>query len=1008
MIIRFPAVVLMTVLICILDILASSAISGKEPVRTQVYPDDSYSRPFEDHINAFETRGCSPGDSLLDRASKFHENSMVLVQRKGGWSTRWRIQSKGVDTASLSAECPLIRRRPVSFSFRVFNNSSHPVSVKAQYAEYPWHPGPAIQAVEWVLGKPETVGAWQERTVEFRFSEAHWDGRTVPKKPRFPGVMRLSVSGLQKDTKYELYLNDYTYKYPPARDVYATKIECPPMLTAGQHIEFNVHAKGSITGRVVDIEVRREPWVIWRTRLNTTEVAKLSRGRCHVRRVVPFFLSDGRATVGLVVNGFRVEAPLKTILITNRSHPKLPTVERRPHNGRPTLFVNGKAFSWSGYQCTDWQPGNVNDFGRSGTKVLTIQCDLGRLCTRPGVYDYGAIDEQAATALTANPKAMIFLAITLRLPPIWDQTHTDELVRIATNSTTMVWEEGLGNRVGSLASRVWYSEQELELLKLLRYCKSQPWANRLLGMWLMGEVTSEWFAWGSNDGQFADYSRPNQERFTSWAAEHKIKVDPAGNSIPLPAARRCPGYDFYPSSPEHALAGAYNRYYADLTADTICRLARAVKRETGGRTLVAVFYGYLIQLAGEFRGPIGGNFALKRLLAEPSVDVIGGVPLHNFRDLINGYSTYVSATESILNSGKLYCDDNDLFSWLHPMHWYREYNPKNPRMGAIQMQRRETANNAVHGAGNEWFSLMASWHHDIGLQADLSRQIKVAEAALELNRTPCDEIAFVVDEQTFGWACPESTYLNRTNTQLLFHCGRTGAPVGVWLFSDMDEIPSRVKMLVIACVNAADPKDIAKLVEAIKKGGRTILVVGAPGLINPVTGLWQPKAVSDILDLPIQIEDAAMPAGMMFSSDGSPVTVTEDKVRPRAVMEGEGTLRYADGKCAGAMRSLANGGRLIWCGTPPLSTTLLRQWALEAGVHCYAPQDYTVYVSRELVSVTGPRGEQAKLTWPKNVDIHDLFDGWKGSGKEIICPFQAGQTRLFQVRQQVKTRIPRD
>ena len=886
------------------------------------YPDDAYSRPADDHLPTFEMRACSPGEGVFDRGAQFAVNEMTLVKRNGGWSTHWRIRSKGASVASLSAECPMIRREPSSLSFRVLNNSPRPISIKAQYAEYPWHPGSANQALEWELGE-EKVEAMQERAVEFRFADARWPDRTTPAKPRYPGVMRLYVVGLEKDADYELYLNDYTFHYPPAADLQVTALRC---VLKEHEAEFDVRAEGRVTCRVIDLEVRHEPWVIWRIRLTPAEVEELAKGRCLVRRAMPSHIKPGRATVGLVADGYRVEGPTAEVHVQNDSHPELPNIERRNYHGRPTLFVNGKPFPWTGYQSTDFQPGNAGDFGRSGTRVLTIQCDLGRYCPKPGVYDYGSVDEQVATALAANPDAMIFLAINLRLPPVWDQTHGDDLVRIATDSGTLVWEEGIGNRVGSLASDAWQRDQELELRRLLRYCKVQPWADRLLGMWLMGEVTAEWFAWGSNDKQFADYSRPNEERF--------------GKPIPPPQVRNPAGCDFYtdPAAP------AYNQYYADLTAETICRLAHAAKDEMGGQTLTAVFYGYLIQLAGEFRGPIGGNFALRRVLDDPNVDVIGGVPLHNFRDFLNGYSVYISATESILAAGKLYCDSNDLFSWLHPLHWYREYDPADPRNGAIQMQRRETANNAVHGAGNEWFSLMASWHHDVGLQADFARQNRVMQEALAYDRTPTEEIAFVVDESAFAWSCPQSEYLRLTNTQLLFHCGRTGAPVGVWLLSDLDRLPDRIKFVVIACANAARPEDVARLDKLIHKGGRTILVIGAPGLIDPVTGVRQAK-----------------------------FDCTE--------------------------RPLPNGGRLIWREVPPLSTEQITDWAQEAGVHFYAPQEYFVYSSRELVSVTSPRAGQAILTWPKDVVVRDLFDGWQGSGREITCPFEAGQTRLFSVEE---------
>lgn len=961
------------------------------------YPDDAYSRPFDDRLPAFEMRGCSPAEPVLERQAAFHENTMLLVPRKGGWSTRWRIQSKGPDIAGLSAECPLIRRQPRSLSFRVFNNSRDAVKVRAQYAEYPWHPGAANQGVEWLLGESVEVAAGQDRVVEFRFADAHWPGRSTPASPRYPGVMRLFVHGLGKDVPYELFLNDYTYHYAPATNLRVTRLESAPAASAGKQAVFTVRTTGDVGGRTVDLEVRREPWVLWRIRLTAAEVAALAGGAATVRRVVPGTIAPGRATVGLVADGYRAEGEEAAVTIANSARPSLPVAARKQHNGRPALFVNGKPFAWTGYQSFEWQPGNVTDFGRSGASVLTVQCDLGRFCPKPGVYDYGSLEEQVATALAASPKAMIFLAITLRLPPVWDQTHGDDLVRIAAGTESVVWEEGPGNRAGSLASAAWQRGQEASLRRLLRYCMSRPWAGRLLGMWLMGEVTSEWFAWGSNENQLADYSRPNQDAFAAWAAGRGLKVD-AADPIPGPAARQAKGHDFYPPDPQSALAAAYNLYYADLTADTIARFARAAKDETGGRSLVAVFYGYLIQLAGEWRGPVGGNFALKRVLESPDVDIIGGVPLHNFRDLTNGYSARVTAAESIMAAGKVFCDSNDLFSWLHPLHWYTEYDPGDPRRGAIQMQRRETAVNAVEGAGNEWFSLMSSWHHDAGLQADFAKQMRVAAEALKLDRSPASEIAFVVDEPTFGWASPASTHLNRANARLLFHCGRTGAPVGVWLLSDLAKVPDRVKMIVIACANAANPADLETLRAMLGKGSRTILIVGAPGLIDPVTGARRPDAVADFLGFPVEIDDGPRPAAMTLSEDGSPVTSTDDMASPRASMGGEGLLKYKDGRCAGAARELPGGGRLIWCGWPPLSTPLLRKWAQEAGVHCYAPEDYAVYTSRGAVAVTSPRSGAAALKWPRSARIRDLFDGWQGSGTEISCPFEAGQTRLFEVR----------
>jgi hypothetical protein len=67
-------------------------------------------------------------------------------------------------------------------------------------------------------------------------------------------------------------------------------------------------------------------------------------------------------------------------------------------------------------------------------------------------------------------------------------------------------------------------------------------------------------------------------------------------------------------------------------------------------------------------------------------------------------------------------------------------------------------------------------------------------------------------------------------------------------------------------------------------------------------------------------------------------------------------------------------------------------------VHCYAPPEFTVHASRELVAITAPAAGEATLRWPGRVQVRDLFDGWSAAGAEFACPFAAGQTRLFAVR----------
>jgi hypothetical protein len=987
---------LMCLLLCGLAVAACGA-------ELDTYPADAYSRPRHDHVPILDSAmGFSTG-GLVDRAAHFSTNLTELAQRNGKYCTRWRLVSKDAGGAALSLQMS-IKRPFEAVSFRVFNNSAREVEFGVQYGEQPWHPVREVKAVSWILGKAQKVGPGEEKVVRFLLADAFYPERSPGIKPAFPGGLNLTVGPLPPGETRDLYLSDLTIDYPAASDVSKASIECPHSLVAGKKASFAVSAQGKLDGRTVDVELWRESRVLWRTRLTPAEVSKLNAGKVELSREVPWYVAAGDYTLGLVVDGYRVAGSDAKVSISNDSKPKLAKVERRLYNGRPTVFVNGKPFPWQGYACYDWQPGNVGQFGASGANLFCVEADAGAHLDYgtadpewplPGVTDYGQIEERVGISLKANPNANILMRVSLGLPPSWVQAHEDQLVRVRSDAGEMFWEEQGQTRAGSFASEQWAKEQERGLRELIAYCKSRPWASRVVGFLLTCEVTEEWFTWGANDGWSADFSAPNQRGFAEWAKAHDI-VLPAGDS-PVPAApdRYHHGFDVYPDDEKGRIAAFYQQYNSELTAHTISRFCRVVKQETGGQSLTGVFFGYVLQLSGEPRQSLAGHWALDKLIHDPDVDFFCGIPLHNFRRL-DGYSSFVSATESILAAGKLYINENDLFSWIHPLHWNTPYNLNDPRAGAISMHRRECANEAVHGALGQWFSLMSSWHYDTGLQADFARQMKVYAKSQSLDRTPVEQIAFVVDDNSFTWTPPETTLPRSTNLDLLHALAKTGAPLGVWLLADMDRLPKRIKMVIVANAAAPSAESAAKLKKLVEEGGRTIVVIGPAGLVNTKTGRWQAPLLSDLPDMPGVVVDKTPQTGSAKLADGTSVS-SIDKVCPRVRFDSDGFMRYADGPTAAIERPLANGGRLIWCGVPPLSTDLLGKWVEQAGVHAYAPAGFAVYASRELVSITSSTAGIAKLKWPDKVAVKDLFDGWTGSGSEFDCPFELGQTRLFEV-----------
>lgn len=982
------------------------------------YPDDAFSRPAVDYIPCFETlAGISPAGGTHTRAALYrrsiHRSGPVervevghrieLTEWNGGPATQWILEPEHVDNGWMRV--PLwLRRAPEAITLRIQLSGPTAATVSADITELPWPAKPELDAAAWQVGESRVVYPRAPAELRFDFKDASpRPGQELNRAaPRWPvNLLVLRLEGLTPGERYEALLAGLTVHYPTPPGVHVDEITIPSSVVAGQAVAVSFTTTGTPRARPVDVEFRLREHTLWRLRLTEDEVRALSRGG-PIYRDAPWYLPTGDYTVGLVIDGYRVAGREGTVSVTGPP-PRLPKASVREHRGRPTFHLDGRPTSWHGYASYDYQPGNVSDFARHGANVFCMPVATGghvhSISSSPltphGEWDFTEIDEKVCQSLQDNPDGLLFPRVNLALPRQWANAHPEEQCLVESEAGLLPWEEGEAYPAPSIASPLWLRDQEAALRRTIRYCLSRPWASRLAGFWITGEVTEEWFHWACNDNAYADYSAPAQTRFTEWLRSRHVPVDEPA-PIPSQAVRDCRDTDIYPEDHDHRLAALYHRHLSELTAEVIGHFARVVKEETQGRSLVGTFHGYVVQLAGEPRQALSGHFDARQLLDNPNVDFVAGIPLHDFRTLTNGYDPYVVAYESVAAAGKLYVNENDLFSWLHPGHWHVLYDPADPFGGAVSMHRRNLAADAVRGAMSQRFSLMSTWHRNDALQEEFQRHAAISRHVLGLDRTPVTQIAFLVDDTTFAWAPPASTWLNGTNKRLLHCVGRTGAPVGVWLLSDLDRLPDDVRLIVVASASAAKDEDLMKLSRALHAGGRTVIAIGPTGLVDPRTGRWEKERPAQLLGLPIEVVDERLPVGSL--SGATPVASHPDFTRPRAQAEPPGRFQYPDGPTASAERALPGEGRLLWCGAPPLSPELWRQWIEAAGVHCYAPTGFFVHAARELVSITASTAGRAVLRFPGEVEVRDLFDGFMGQGRGIECPFAAGQTRLLQLR----------
>lgn len=991
-----PLAVKALLLSCVLGV--SLPALHAEDAPALVYPSDSFARPTVDAIPVFETFcGVSPAvSSPVERAGKFAVHSLGQIDWHGKKATEWTFQAKPdvAPPAQISLD-ERYARAPRKAAVTIENRGSSKIEVVCQLAEIGWWTDPAIKPKSTVAVGSPTLQPGETRKVEFAF-----DAEAL----RPPLSMAFFLRDPNRTDLYKLVLSELVVTYPAETGVTKAQLAFTSPVQAGKPADITITGKGFDARSQIDVQCSEGRWTLWRIRLDQAEKDALAKvGTVKIQRTVPWYLPPKSLATAIVTPRGLVDGAGASFEVVNAQHPDLPQAKRELVGGVPTFTRNGVPVPWSGYSSFDFQPGNVEEFGRKGANMFLLATNAGRHIhnvSRPtwnddGTYDFKELDELATMSLGANSQANLVIRVSLGLPPSWYALHPETRVIVRDKGKDYVWEES-GGVMASLNSEAWKAQQAANLRELIAYVRKQPWADRVVAFLLVGGVTEEWFNWGSNNQECADYSAPQQEAFAAWCQAKKFPW----KKIPSPEDRMITGTAFYPDTEAGRCAAAYQQFISETTARTISHFAKVVKEATADRSLTGAYYGYTIQLAGEPRQSLSGHFGVRELLDDPNLDFLAGIPLHDYRkNLAAAYHVEAGMNASIQSAGKGYIDENDMFSWLHPGPWHTLFNEKDPRAGAISMHQRVLSGDVINGNAYHWYSLLSNWHHDDALQTEFSLHHKIQADSLRWNRSPRNGIAFVVDDTSMAWITPKTNYLQFSNIQGLYAAARTGASVGAYLLSDVDKIPESVKMIVVAYAVAPKPPALAKLKEVIARGGRTIVVVGPAGLIDADTQKWDDQGPATLTGLPVTVHrDTAK--GQLELADGHQRIVDVGPVSPYTTVEGKGWANYfsADVKqrpSAGAERPLANNGRLIWSALPVVDPLLTRHWAETAGVHLYAPLDCTVHASEDAVSVTAPREGTYTLRWPAATKVKDLFDGSIYEGQSFDVPFQLGQTRLF-------------
>jgi len=978
--------------------------------------------------------GHSPGDwdTARDSARLAAEFSLSDISPVVGPDEGlcWTFVSKGVAFNDLFLRKP-IERRFERLRLRARNaGAALTLAVKLGDAH----------GAEWTAGQvPVAEGAeWQ--WVEFPWDDwrvASWS--TDPDGALdFPTVhLAVIAFDVRSGVKYQLDIARVEVEEPDRPKATLAQFRMPSDLDAGK--EFPLTVQFSLdrptTSDEAELVFRRDNSVVFRIPLELP--VKLTQARpgdevsveCSPR--IPLYAWGGRLAVELrlgdahiVREGELIEQEVATVTV-NARQPGKTKAEVRTHNGVPTLFVNGVPHNGMAYAAYGPSVEVFRDFTAAGVHLYTFSATpteagygLSRTSwTAEGEYDFSQLDERALMVLEADPDAFFFPRLYVHAPKWWSAEHPDDVVLEDRGDGVPVPLIHAGDKPApSWASEPWRQATIAGLRRLIEHVESSPYADRVIGYHIASGTTEEWMMWGANENQWVDYSPANVARFRRWLRQRYSTDDALRAAWAQPDATLASAAVPTRVEREHCLMGSlrdpareraeidFYLYNSDLGADTICTLAKAVKDITRREKIVGVFYGYLLQLCGEQRQQNAGHLALDRVLASADVDFLCSPTSYAFRGLGGeGTSHFMSLLGSVHAHGKLWFDENDIRTSLSGGgvgEWGRPADVS----GDIVQQNKELGDVLANGAAQWWFDVGGNRYNDPALMGRIGELVKCATTALDADRTPADEVALVVDENSLCYlrvGDPLGAWLLISQLPALH---RIGAPVGHYLVSDLPRISDK-RVFVLTTSFAPSDADRAA-VDALKGGGRVLVFCYAPGLYSDgvVDEAAMERFTGTKLRLttePVRLQvtvsgNAGLAAGLEGAKYGvdspvSPAVVPDD---PAATVLG--TL--PDGRPGLVVKDFGD-WTAVYSSAPMLPTRLLRNIAELAGVHTYIDTEDVVWASRGVVSITAAAGGARTVRLPRASTVTDLYAGTT-VGRDLTrfeATFEPNETKVFVV-----------
>ena len=675
----------------------------------------------------------------------------------------------------------------------------------------------------------------------------------------------------------------------------------------------------------------------------------------------------------------------------------LVNAEVRRENGRSRLYVEGKEELPMGFFGVTVQGGVMEEAAnnawaqmyQSGVKIIFTDT----VVTMNEGVRYARLQGELEDILEKNPDAYI----VIRYTPIGSPGFHG-----APESDRVTYADGSSAYGCSLASDTWIEDAIAITRGLVDFIsRDERFASRVIGYHPLAGTSGEWFAPDYWDGKL-DVSMANLRKFRQWLKYRyegdnaKLQTawgDPSITFDNVTIKDKVPGLGRQDDTAFMFLTGSEQRpyldyilYYSDMITNRIRQLARAVKLESGGKSLFFVFYGYYTELFNA----ASGHFNMQALLNCADVDCIAGPVSYSDRNE-GGIGAYMSAAQSILAAGKLWFDESDYrtpvmqtdpggFTKIQSME------------GWMEVTRREMGKLMVDGAGTWWMVWFDS--QDFWDEASALGQLYMQYSAIA-DKMRYD-VAFVIDEK--GMSLSGQPWQNNpvllANTREMVYT--SGYNFGYYLLDDFIEGRIDADLVVVLSCWSLTNLQTEKLAVQAQREGRTVLWMGGFGeltrsQIQVLTGMdIQPQIGNDLglITFRPHAESGFDYSGDLETNYLEPLyKVVSENVEKLAVFE--------DGTPALSLQTVGKSRQLFYADFQ-LFPELLNGVAKVAGIHRYSAGGDTYHGNGSLSVIHTKTAGVKALRLPEEADVYCYFtDLWQENVTEVSLSMKEAQTEYF-------------